>query len=185
MKKNRSWKKLSSRVAYENKWMELIEDEVKTPEGQDSIYGYLKKGNGNFIIPMDDEGNIYLIEEYRYPIGCSVIQLVAGCHDDDEELLSAKKELYQETGLKAAKWERLGAFYQAPGFCTVCDPIYLATDLDTTELKTTSQEGDESILRIIKASVTEVKSMLRDGKINCAMSAAGLNLLFLKLDQDS
>lgn len=181
MRQPRNWQKLSSKTVYKNKWVEIVEDQVVMPDGKKGIYAYMKKSNGCFIIALDEHHYVYMVEEYRYPIQKSILQLAAGSLDGQDELLTARKELFEETGIKARSWRRLGGFYQGPGHETIYDSIYLATDLDTSNIKTDSQESDESILRIIKVSVDKLKEMVRKNKIECAMSAAALNLFFLKL----
>lgn len=178
----REWQTLSSKTTYKNKWIRVIEDKVILPSNKDGIYSYVEKSDGNYIIPMDDKDNIYLIEEYKYPIKKFVLQLVAGALDGLNELESAKKELYEEAGIKAKKWRKLGGFYHIPGLATIYDPIYLATELNVADLKSHSDEDDELISRVIKVSITKLKQMILNNEIECAMSVAGLNLLFLWLD---
>jgi len=180
--KKRSWQKLGSNIVYKDPWMEIVADDVIKPDGSRGVYAYMKKSDGNFIIAMDGDKNVYLIEEFRYPINKSILQLIAGSHDGQDELESAKKELKEEAGIVAKTWKRLGGFYQGPGHETIYDSIYLATDLDLSGLNTTLQEGNESILRILKVSIEELKKMVKENKINCAMSVAGLNLFFLQMD---
>lgn len=179
----RGWQKLSSKVVYQNQWIKIIEDQVIRPDGQPGIYAYMNKGNGSFVIAMDKDTSIYLIEEYRYPIKKTVLQLPAGMTNGSDSLNCAKRELFEETGINAKNWQRLGGFYQGPGHETIYDDIYLATDLDKSKVNTTLQEADESILNIIKVSLPQLKDMVKNNQIECAMTTAALNLFFLYLEE--
>jgi 8-oxo-dGTP pyrophosphatase MutT (NUDIX family) len=176
----RSWKKISSKIAYSNPWIKIHEDQVIRPDGNQGIYGYLEKPPGNFIIALNQENEIYLIKEYRYPIKQTILQLPAGIIDNGDILAQAQKELFEEAGIIAKKWENLGKFFVAAGHETTYINTFLATDLDISTMNTFHQEHDESILEILKIKIPELKTMILDGKIECGISLAALNLFFLK-----
>ena len=176
----RQWDKLNSKVVYKNPWIKIHEDKVINPGGKENIYGYLEKPPGTFIVALDKDNCVYLIEEFRYPLQKSILELPAGVVDTDDALGQAKKELLEETGITAAKWEKLGKFYVAPGHETTYMNVFLATDLNLSELKTGNQEGDELILQIIKVKLPELKKMILSGKIVCGLTIASLNLFYLK-----
>jgi len=176
----RYWKKINSCWVYRNSWIKIREDKVIRPDGKKGIYAVLEKPAGSFIIPQDKEGNIYLIREYRYPIQKEVWQLPAGVVDGDIPLERAKKELWEETGIKAKRWEKLGGFYVGPGHETTFIYVFWATGLDFSFLKVDHQKGDEAILEIKKVSLPMLKKMIVNGKIICGITLAALNLFFLK-----
>ena len=176
----RKWKTINSKVKYNNPWIKIHEDDVIRPDGNKGIYGYLEKPSGNFIIPLDNENNVYLINEYRYPIKKSVIQTPAGVIESDDIIQQAKTELFEETGITAKKWENLGGFYVAPGHETTFVNAFLATDLDLSKLKTDNQESNELILEIVKINLSDLKEKILNGMIECGISLAALNLFFLK-----
>ncbi|MBU0476883.1 NUDIX hydrolase [Patescibacteria group bacterium] len=176
---SRKWKKINSKLVYSNPWIKIHEDNVLRPDGKKGIYGYLEKPQGIFIIALDNDDYIYLVNEYRYPLQKSILQLPAGTVDDNDIVEQAKKELLEETGITATKWERLGGFYVAPGYETTFINVFLATDLNVFELKVDNQDGDELILQIIKIKLSELKKMVVSGKIECGITIAALNLFFL------
>lgn len=177
---SRIWKTIKSKSVYKNQWIEIQEDAVVRPDGNDGIYAFLKKRAGVWIIALDESNNVYLIKEFRYPIKRNVIQIPCGFIDSEDLVENAKKELFEETGIKASKWEMLGGFYQGPGHETTYGNAFLAEDLDLSGLKTANQEGNESIAEIIKVSLPELKKIISEGKIECGMTLAALNLFFLK-----
>jgi len=180
----RNWEKIDSKIVYSNPWIKIHEDNVVKPDGQKGIYGYLEKVSGNFIIALDDEHCIYLIREYRYPLKKSILQLPAGVIETDDILQQAKKELWEETGINANEWERLGGFYVGPGHETTYINVFLATDLNLFDLKTSNQEGDELILEINKVPLRDIKKIIVNGEIECGITLAALNIFFLKYDND-
>lgn len=177
---HRRWKKISSKLIYSNSWIKLYEDTVFRPDGKKGIYAFLEKQSANFVIAQDKDKFIYLINEYRYPLKKNILQLPAGVADTENILEQAQKELHEETGITAKKWEKLGSFYVAPGHETTSVNAFLATELDLTGLKTDNQDNDEAIQEVIKISVPKLKQMILEGKIECGLTLAALNLFFLK-----
>ena len=180
----REWKKIDSKVVYSNSWIKIHEDNVIRPDGEKGIYGYLEKSPGNFIIALDNDHCIYLIKEYRYPLKKVILQLPVGVIETDNIVQQAQKELFEETGILAKNWKRLGGFYVAPGHETTYMNVFLATDLNLSELRTDNQEGDESILEIVKVNLSDVKKMIGNGEIESGMTLAALSLFFLKYDNE-
>jgi 8-oxo-dGTP pyrophosphatase MutT (NUDIX family) len=180
---SRNWKKLNSKIVYSNPWIKVREDAVLMPNGKESIYGYLEKNQGCFVIALDNEENIYLVRQFRYPLQKVTLELPAGTVEAEDMIERAKAELLEETGIEAKKWKRLGGFYTAPGHETSYTNVFLATDLDLSKLSTKGQEDDEAIDDVVKVSLPELKKMIADGKMECGISIASLNLFFLSYDK--
>src|ERR1041385_8704004 len=110
MKKNGPWTIKSSEIKYKNTWMEVREDQVIRPDGNDGIYGVISFGEaGTHIVPIDDEGNIYLIKEFAFGTEQFEITVPAGGVEDGETPLeAAKRELREEIGIEASEWISLG-----------------------------------------------------------------------------
>lgn len=174
----RTWKKIKSKIIYKNPWIKLYEDKVKRPDGKKGIYGYLFKHPGSFIIALDDD-SVYLLLEYRYPIKKEILNLPAGVVDKKNPLGGAKRELFEETGIIARKWKKLGSFYTGPGHETTHITVFLATNIDKKKSKMSLQYKSEAINKIIKVKIPKLKQMIKKGKIECGISLAALNLFFL------
>lgn len=175
------WKKLSSKIVYKNQWLQLREDAVIRPDGKKGKYSIVERPPVNCVIALDQKGSIFLIREYRYPIKKTILQLPAGTTDKNEDyLLSAKKELFEETGVKAETWNRIGKFYIGSGHESIYANIFLATKLDESQLNKSTQDGDELILKVIKLPIVKIKQLINSGKIECGITLAALNLYFLK-----
>src|SRR5208337_1088415 len=105
---------VSSREVYRNHWMRVREDEILRSNGAPGIYGLVEKDDAAIIVPIDN-GHIWLVEQFRYSIGESALELPQGGWemeiDNPEEL--ARGELREETGLDAAEMTRLGMLWIA------------------------------------------------------------------------
>ncbi|MFA6918869.1 MAG: NUDIX hydrolase [Patescibacteria group bacterium] len=177
------WKKLSTKIVYKNQWLQVREDAVIRPDGKKGIYSIVERPSVNFIVAMDEQESIFFIQEYRYPIKKTILQLPAGTTDkNDSYLSSAKKELFEETGIKAKKWNKLGKFFIGPGHESISANIFLATKLDISQLNKSAKTSDELILKVIKFPITKIKQLISSGKIECGISLAALSLYFFKKD---
>jgi 8-oxo-dGTP pyrophosphatase MutT (NUDIX family) len=175
-----TWQTISSKQVYKNPWMEVQEDKVLRPDGKEGIYGFIIKSPGVYVIAHDQDDSIYFINEYRYALKKTILQLPVGTIDGKSSVLeNAKRELLEETGIQAKKWTELGKYFVAPGHETTYEYVALAENLDTSKLNI-NQEGDESIEEIVRLSIAEVKKMIRDNKIECGLTLSALNLFFQK-----
>lgn len=175
------WKKISSKIVYKNQWLQLREDTVIRPDGKKGKYSIVERPPVNFVIALDQKGSIFFIKEYRYPIKKTILQLPAGTTDKNESSLSsAKRELFEETGIKAENWNKLGKFYIGPGHENIYANIFLATKLDESQFNKSMQAGDELILKVIKLPIIKIKRLINSDKIECGITLAALNLYFLK-----
>ncbi len=171
-----TWKKLKSEVVYENRWMKLLKDDVIQPDGEESIYTFLDVRAGTIIIAEDSDGGIFLIEEYRYPIKKSVWLLpmgMVGTKEAPEQ--NSEIELKEETGITAKSWKKLGAYYPYTGKATAIIHVFLAKDLDISNMGI-NQEGDESIWQLKRVSVDEIREMIKKNEIESGEALAALSM---------
>ncbi|MFH1354346.1 MAG: NUDIX hydrolase [bacterium] len=175
------WKKINSKIVYKNQWLRLREDTVIRPDGKKGKYSIVERPPVNFVIASDRKGSIFFIKEYRYPIKKTILQLPAGTTDKNKtSLASAKKELFEETGLKAKNWKKLGKFYIGPGHESVYANIFWATSVNVSKLNKSTLPRDELILKVIKLPIAKIKQLINSNKIECGITLAALNLYFSK-----
>ena len=100
------WTTLSRRMIYENRWISVEEYQVLNPSGGQGIYGKVHFQNKAIgIIPIDVQGNTWLVGQWRYPLGEWSWEIPEGGGSmSDDPVISAKRELKEETGLTAGKW---------------------------------------------------------------------------------
>ena len=101
-----NWKRKNRETKYENPWITVYHDLVTNPNGGDGIYGVVEfKNIAIGIIPIDEEGNTWLVGQHRYPLNEYTWEIPEGGAEKNETLLKgAKRELREETGLSAKKW---------------------------------------------------------------------------------
>ncbi len=179
MNRKTSWKTKNSKTVYKNKWMELIEDKIvlekdgtKVHEG---IYAYVKKSKSVFIIAKNDNEEIYFIRQNRYPLGQILIELPAGSTEGKDTLFAAKKELYEEIGIKAQKWTLLGTFFPTPSSGNQECFVYLAEDLNEAEV---NNDPNEAIEEVFKVTTDELQTFQSNNDIRDGETLAALNIFF-------
>ncbi len=93
------------------------------------------------ILPVDDQGNLFFVRQYRHAAGLDLLELPAGTLDEGEAPEAcARREVREETGMAAGKMEHLGGFYLAPGYSTEYMHVYLATGLHSDPLEADADE---------------------------------------------
>jgi 8-oxo-dGTP pyrophosphatase MutT (NUDIX family) len=173
-------RQLASRVVYENRWMRVREDDIRRADGGEGVYGIVEKPDFALIIPRGDAGELWIVEQFRYPVGGRFWEFPQGGWEDrpdiDREVL-ARAELREETGLQAGSLRRLGHLYEAYGYSTQGFDVWLATDLREGRPERSPEERD---MRMRRASREEWDAMLADGAVKDAASVAAYGLLRLE-----
>ncbi|MBQ8813943.1 MAG: NUDIX hydrolase [Lachnospiraceae bacterium] len=137
-------------------------------------YFVIENKDVSLIVAVDDENNVLLKEEYRYPIDENLIELPGGTLNKGEDPLeAAKRELLEETGYVAAQWELLARNYDYPTKGTCCVYLYLAKNIQ----KVSGQNLDISEdIAFTMMPYDEAVRMCRTGKICVNGSVAGILL---------
>lgn len=171
---------LATREVYRNKWMRLREDRIRRRDGSEGIFGVVEKPNFAVIAPLDSDGRLHLVEQYRYPIGRRFREFPQGAWEDradvDAETL-ARGELQEETGLMAGGMVRIGGFFQGYGYSTQKGDIFFATDLVPGPPR---REATEADMTSAAYPVAEVERMILAGEIQDAMTIAAFGLLRMR-----
>jgi 8-oxo-dGTP pyrophosphatase MutT (NUDIX family) len=167
------WKTRYITQAHQNPWFSIEEHGITRHNDTEATY-YVVIGNPSaFVVPMSSDGQIYLIKQYRYPNNNVSWELPAGAVDSGESPLeAAKRELLEETGIKASKWEPQGCIHLTPGLIRSVCTIFKASDLviESQEL----EHVDEAILECRKFQVYEIKEMIQNGEMTDGASIAVL-----------
>ena len=166
------WTRHDSRVVYENDWMTVREDHVTNPGGGENHYGYVHfRNRAVAILPIDANGNTWLVGQTRYTLGEYSWELpMGGAPLDEEPLVAAKRELKEETGLVAANWTEMMQLHPSNSITDEAGIVYVATDL--TEGSTDHEECEDITVRSLPFD--EALGMARDGRITDAISVAAL-----------
>jgi len=130
------WKKLSSQKIYQNPWFSIREDQVISPGGEKSIYGVVETSPAIAVVPLTKNLETYLVGQYRYPLDIYSWEVPeGGANPDESNLEAAKRELKEETGLRAKKWTYLNSLYTSNSITNEIGHIYLAEEVISGESK--------------------------------------------------
>ncbi len=164
---------LQSEPIYQGKAFRLRRDTVKMPDGREARLDIVEHTGSVVMIPIDAEGDMVFVRQYRHPTRLDMLELPAGTRDGDEPPQTcAAREMREETGMAAGHLEELGAFYLAPGYSTEFMHVFLATELTPNPLPPDSDE----FLRVEKFPVRRAMEMAEQGKIQDAKTLAALLL---------
>jgi len=164
---------IKSETILQGRAFKIRRDSLKTPEGLETRLEIIEHGGSVVILPIDREGNILFVRQYRHATGQDLLELPAGTRDGDEPYEDcAARETREETGMEAGSLEKIGEFYLAPGYSTEFMAVFLATDLKHNPLA----PDEDEILSIEKIPVKKVFEMALSGKLPDAKSLAALLL---------
>ncbi len=171
-------KSVGSREVYANSWMRVREDDIRRADGSPGIYGVIDKPDYALIIPSDGD-RLHLVEQFRYPLGLRRWEFPQGtapdlADPDPREL--ARRELREETGLRAERMVQIGLLDVAAGMCSQRGKVFLATGLTAGEPE---RELEEQDMRSAWLPRAEVEAMMISGEITDAQSVAAYALLLL------
>lgn len=164
-------KTLSSEVIFEGRAVRLRIDTIETVDGRQSTREIVEHDDCVTVVPVDEEGNILLVKQYRRAADTDLLEIPAGGIDPGEDAEAAViREMQEETGFKPQKLKRLGGFYSSPGFCTEYLNLYLATDFAASRL----YAEDTEAIELVRVSVSDIPGLISSGKIEDAKTIAGL-----------
>lgn len=167
------WQQLSCQTIYQNPWLKLEHHEVKTPGGDNGIYGKVCfQSIAIGVVPIGNEGYTYLVKQYRYPLEQDSWEIPeGGCPLGELPLETAKRELLEETGLSANRWVKLMDLHTSNSVTDEHAEVFLAMGLKQGEASLESSEQDLEVLRL---PLDDAVAMAMDGRITDGISVAAL-----------
>ena len=165
--------KVSTEEKYKGRAFSVNRDELATPDGKTVFYDVVKHVGSVSIVPVDDDGNIYFVRQFRPAVEEWLLELPAGTLEVGESFEEAThREVREEVGMEAGKLTRLGAYYLAPGYCTELMESYLATGLTENPLP----PDDDEYLMVEKIPAKAAYELAEKGEIRDGKSLAALYL---------
>lgn len=167
------YKTIHSETVYSGKVFKVRVDQVQLDTGKVIKLDIVQHNGAIVIVPLDQEGNLWFVDQYRHAAGETLIELPAGTLEDQEDpLSSAQRELREEIGMAASRLTHLGEFYIAPGYSTEYLYIYLAEDLTPDPLP----HDEDEMISVVKVPIGEVFQWVKEKKIRDAKTLAALLL---------
>jgi 8-oxo-dGTP pyrophosphatase MutT (NUDIX family) len=171
---------VSSREVYRNAWMSVREDAVVLPDGTEGSYGVVDKPDFSLVVPREDDGSLWLVEQYRYPVRRRAWEFPQGSWGQGAGGSSADlaaAELREETGLRARELRHLGHLHEAYGFCSQGFDVYLATGLQQGRAE---REPTEQDMRQERVTDADFRRRVRQGLVVDGATLAAYALLLLQ-----
>jgi 8-oxo-dGTP pyrophosphatase MutT (NUDIX family) len=166
------WKTLSSRLVYDNPWIRVREDQVLRPDGLPGMYGVVHfKNRAVGVLPVEDDGAIWLVGQYRYPLQAYSWEIPeGGCPEHEDPVETARRELREETGLTAGCLQPLATAHLSNSASDELGYVFRATELIPG---TSEPEGTER-LAVRRFDWEDAWRMLHQGEITDSLSVIAL-----------
>lgn len=179
---------VASRTIHHGRYLDLRLDTIERADGSRHVREVVGHPGAVAIVALDAEGRVLLVRQWRLPAGRALLEIPAGTLDRDpttgaveDPEVAAPRELEEETGQRADRWERLGSFWTAPGFATELMHLYLATGLRPAHGDRLGPDDDEA-LELVRLPWRVAVAAAEAGEIADAKSIAGLFWLARRMD---
>lgn len=165
-------KTLKKETVYHGRILSLRCDTALLPDGTTAPREVVEHNGGVGVVPLTEDGDVLLVEQFRYPYMEATLEIPAGKRDRVEEdpLLCGKRELREETGAVAREFRSLGKLYPSPGYCGEIIWMYLATGLTYGA----DDRDEDEFLNLVKMPLTEAVDMVMKGEIPDSKTQAAL-----------
>ena len=148
--------------------------QVRLPNGDIATRDVVLHNGASAVVAMDNQNRVAMVRQFRCPVDRVTLELPAGKldHKEEDPLLCAKRELEEETGLRAACWQKLIDVRTTPAFCTEKISIYLATDLSQHQ----SHTDEDEFISAAFYPLSDLLQMIREGSLSDGKTVTGLLL---------
>jgi len=162
---------LDSAIVYEGSFIRVVKDKVRLPDGSTSTREHIKHPGAVAVLAILDNGNLVMERQFRYPPQREFIELPAGKIDHGEDILiTAQRELLEETGYVASEWIHLSTMWPCIGYADERMEYFLARGL--THQGSQLDEGE--FLEVFELSPADAMQWIKLGKINDSKTVLGL-----------
>ena len=167
-------KTVDTRRVFDGLILHIDHVENRLPNGQLAAREIARHVGASAVVPVDGEGNVWLVKQFRAPIDQILLEVPAGKLDfkGEDRLLAAKRELQEETGLTAGTWTHLTDIVTTPGFSDELISLYLARNLSAGE----SHPDEDEFLNVVKVPLAELVAMIARGEVTDAKTICAVLL---------
>jgi ADP-ribose pyrophosphatase len=165
---------------YKGTVVTLNVDTVRLPNGHTIDLEVIRHPGASAVVPMKEDGTVVLIRQFRHAANGFIYEIPAGkLHPKEGPLDCAARELEEEIGYKAGRFELLSSIFTAPGFADEVIHIYLATGLT---IGTQNLDQDE-VLEVVEMPLREAISKIEDGTIRDGKTIVGLQAVYIRQER--
>lgn len=161
----------TSETVFDGRIFKALRYDVSLPDGSHEKREVVRHNGGSAVIPVDEDGNIYMVKQYRVSVGEVLLEIPAGKVEVGEDAEDcASRELEEETGLIAEEIKPLISFYPTPGYCSEKIHVFMATGL-----KQGAPHRDErEFLHVVKYHIDDLVRMVQNGSITDSKTAIAI-----------
>jgi ADP-ribose pyrophosphatase len=169
---------LSSSKVYEGRIWDVVSDAFELAEDSGTLVrDYIDHPGAVAVLPMNDDGDILLLKQYRHPVGMDLWEIPAGLLDIEGEdfVVGAARELAEEADLQAAEWNVLADFFNSPGSSSEAIRIYLARGLsDVLEAERHVRTDEEAEIELAWVSLDDAVAAVLEGRLHNPSAVVGI-----------
>jgi len=181
MKQRGPWRTVKEELRYETPWIAVNHHDIIDPSGRNGIYGVVHfKNLAIGIVPLDEEGNTWIVGQHRYPVDSYSWEIPeGGGRRDIPPLDSAKRELREETGIEAQRWTEILRMDLSNSASDEHAIIYLAQDLS---FHAPQPDHDEELAQR-KLPFAELYGMVMRGEVLDSLTVAAVMKVRLQMSE--
>ncbi len=162
---------VSSEEIFNGRLLHVFRDTVELPNGKRSTREYIRHNGAVAIVPIDENGDVFMVRQFRHAVGRVTLEIPAGKIDPGEEpLASAERELSEETGLLDAQFESIGDLMPSVAYTSEIIYMYIARGFTVGDQHTDPDE----FVQVVKIPLSELVDMVMSGQIEDAKTQAAI-----------
>jgi ADP-ribose pyrophosphatase len=162
---------IAREVTEQGMFLQWCRDLVRLPDGREARREFVVHPGAVMIVARLPDGRLVMERQFRYPVGMTMIEFPAGKLDHGEGgLACAQRELFEETGYRAARWAKAGVLHPTIGYATEVIEVWLADELTAGE----RQLDDGEFLDVFAADPQELSAWMLSGQLTDAKTIVGM-----------
>jgi ADP-ribose pyrophosphatase len=132
------------------------------PNGLEATFGLIRHPGASLAVPVLDDGRVVILRQYRFAVACRLLEFPAGTLDPGEDPLGTmERELQEEAGYAASRWDSLGAMLPCPGYSDEVIHLFLARGLTRLEQPPAGDEDED--LEVLLMEPAELDAAITSG----------------------
>ena len=160
---------LKQRLTYKGRKFDFEVNRLRLPNKSEGDWECIRHPGGALAIPVTSDGRLILLRQYRFAVAGRLLEFPAGTVEENENPFeTVQREIEEETGYRASKWQKLGEFFLAPGYSDEVIYAYLAEDLQKLEVPPQLDEDED--IEVLFFTPQELEKAILDGEIELKLS---------------